>query len=330
MILTNKSGDELFTLYPINNHPENLFRSFFTENSVVLNKINFLTKNYRPKCDLCSGLCELEFYVANTKLLDYQGDSKIPSILNPNKQSIMLVCEKCFEKNEFPNGLTKEDFTLSNVFNILVPNEKFHINLKERLETEKWTEEETKMLLDEIDQYSSENVDWDKIAKVFGGKKTKTDCIVHLMQLPIKENVSFKVTDLKQGNTEMKKVKDEVSAVTDQTNPLIGQVVFFAKMFEKYVEDDIEKEEAKKNKEKDVLMNDATSQGNPILNEVEGSERVDHNQEGTQQQNENEEPDLSKTDTMKNIIYKTYAKSIDVSKKLMTKEKKEMKNIVNF
>ena len=78
IVLTNK-GKELMTLYPINKISENIFRSFLTGNKNLnlsnqminnnineninnninkngVNKIprvNFLLKNYRPKCDLC-------------------------------------------------------------------------------------------------------------------------------------------------------------------------------------------------------------------------------------------------------------------------------------
>ena len=295
VILTNKAGEEIRTLFPINNHPESLFRSFFNKNNTVLNQVNFLTKNYRPKCDLCEELCELDWYITNKtngkKPFDFNDNSsenQIPSILsNSNEDNILLICENCYEKNEFPNPLTKDDFELSNVFNILMPNEKFHTKLKERLENEKWTEEETKKLLDAIDTYDD---NWDEIAKVFEGKRSKSDCIIHLMQLPIKENVSFKVTDLNVGTTDVKKPKEEINAVTDQNNPLIGQVIFFAKMFEKYIEDD----------------------------------------KKTEKKPEEENEDLSSTDHLKEVIYKTYAKSIDVSKNLKNDEKNEMRKIMNL
>lgn len=295
VILTNKAGEEIRTLFPINNHPESLFRSFFNKNNTVLNQVNFLTKNYRPKCDLCEELCELDWYITNKtngkKPFDFNDNSsenQIPSILsNSNEDNILLICENCYEKKEFPNPLTKDDFELSNVFNILMPNEKFHTKLKERLENEKWTEEETKKLLDAIDTYDD---NWDEIAKVFEGKRSKSDCIIHLMQLPIKENVSFKVTDLNVGTTDVKKPKEEINAVTDQNNPLIGQVIFFAKMFEKYIEDD----------------------------------------KKTEKKPEEENEDLSSTDHLKEVIYKTYAKSIDVSKNLKNDEKNEMRKIMNL
>ena len=153
---------------------------------------------------------------------------------------MMLICENCYKKGDFPLGLSKEDFEMSNVYNIFVPNDKFNMKLKERLDNEKWTEEDTDKLLNAIQL--NEEVNWDEIIKVFDGKKSKSDCIMHLIQLPIKESVSFRVSDLKQNKTELNNnINSEANAVTDQNNPLIGQIVFFSKMFEKFILEDRKK-----------------------------------------------------------------------------------------
>ena len=97
IIITNK-GKELRTLYPINKISENIFRSFLignknisnnnpniinNQNNIISNvnninnvnnninvngvnkisRINFLIKNYRPKCDLCEKLCSMDWYI---------------------------------------------------------------------------------------------------------------------------------------------------------------------------------------------------------------------------------------------------------------------------
>ncbi len=97
IVLTNK-GKEIRTLYPINKVSENIFRSFLIgynnqqnnnmNNSQLINwgnnqtggginnnninkkignkripQINFLLKNYRPKCDLCEQLCSMDWYI---------------------------------------------------------------------------------------------------------------------------------------------------------------------------------------------------------------------------------------------------------------------------
>ena len=237
VILTNKNKEEIRTLYPIHNHKENLYRNFFSENQLLINnQINFLTKNYRPKCDLCTNLCDIDWYI-----LRENHPSEIDDIYKQQEsKNMMLICDNCYEKGDFPLGLSKEDFELSNVYNIFVPNDKFNCKLKERLDNEKWTEEDTDKLLNAIQLKGEGN--WDEIVKVFDGKKTKSDCIMHLLQLPIKESISFRVSDLKQNKTELNTyVNCETNAVTDQNNPLIGQIVFFSKMFEKFSYDDAKK-----------------------------------------------------------------------------------------
>ena len=240
VILTNKNGEEIRTLFPIHNHKENLYRRFFSENTnLINNQINFLTKHYRPKCDLCTNICEIDWYITkeNNSILNEE-NTFYKQI--ENKNNMMLICENCYKKGDFPLGLSKEDFEMSNVYNIFVPNDKFNMKLKERLDNEKWTEEDTDKLLNAIQL--NEEVNWDEIIKVFDGKKSKSDCIMHLIQLPIKESVSFRVSDLKQNKTELNNnINSEANAVTDQNNPLIGQIVFFSKMFEKFILEDRKK-----------------------------------------------------------------------------------------
>ena len=235
VILTNSNKEEIRTLYPIHNHKENLYRNFFSENqNLINNQINFLTKNYRPKCDLCTNLCEIDWYILKENYSNEKDDKQ------QENKNMILICENCYEKGDFPLGLSKDDFELSNIYNIFVPNDKFNCKLKERLENEKWTEEDTDKLLNAIQIKGEGN--WDEIVKVFDGKKTKSDCIMHLLQLPIKESISFRVSDLKQNKTELNTyVNCETNAVTDQNNPLIGQIVFFSKMFEKFCYDDAKK-----------------------------------------------------------------------------------------
>ena len=88
------------------------------------------------------------------------------------EDKILLICEDCYEKGEFPNGLDENSFELSNVFNILMPNEKLTMKLQSKLEKDQWSIEETKKLLEAIDKYDDK---WDEIAKVFEGKRTKAD-----------------------------------------------------------------------------------------------------------------------------------------------------------
>ena len=69
--------------------------------------MNFLSKNYRPKCDICSKLCDIEWYMLKIS------DAK----------NMLLICEKCYESDNFPKDLTKDDFEIANFFNIINPTE---------------------------------------------------------------------------------------------------------------------------------------------------------------------------------------------------------------
>ena len=303
--LNNKKDNQKKILYPLNNHSENIYRKYFSENPHSVNhQINFLTKNYRPKCDLCCNLCELDWYITKENPFKNLVDN---NLINEDKSKMILICENCYEKGEFIHGLKKEDFELSNVYNIF-SNDKFQGKLKDKLENEKWTDEENKMLLDAIKNYGEGN--WDEIAKVFNGKKTKLDCIIHLLQYPLKKNLTFENKNETNNNMEIEKKendnnknedkkedknnnKNEDNNKKEDNNNLndqnendkkdkIEKVIFFSKMFEKYVGDD-----KKKN-------------------------------------------DLEKTKNLKDIIYKTYAKSIIKSNELKNEEKEEMKRIMDY
>jgi hypothetical protein len=123
-VLTNKTGEEIRTLYPVNSHPENLFRSFFNKNTQnAMNQMNFLAKNYRPKCDMCSDLCDIDWYM-QTKANSGSGKTLTNIINNTNSVSdMLLICEGCYENSNFPQGLVKSDFEMANFFNVVNPSE---------------------------------------------------------------------------------------------------------------------------------------------------------------------------------------------------------------
>lgn len=111
------------------------------------------------------------------------------------------------------------------------------------------------------------------------------------MQLPIKDNVTFKLADFKQNGSSADKFTQppEMNAITDENNPLISQVVFFARMFEKFVNEDAQ-----------------AKQG-----QVQQESYTDPNK-------------------LKEVIYRTYSKSIDTGKEKKKSEKKKMKKIMNL
>ena len=368
IVITNK-GKEMVTLYPINKVSENIFRSFLIGNKNInynnpmnnnninnnntndnlnnninkngVNKIprvNFLLKNYRPKCDLCEQLCSMDWYItkgnsfnelinemkeeemnnnnpqnnnnnnntvnikdedekinisdSNNNFTDNKKSNFVISISNNNivKKEIpknikqLLICEECYEdaENTLPEGIKKEDFEISSIYNIFC-KEKLDEKITNKLEEEKWKEEETQRLLDAIEKYEDNN--WDEILNYVNNtdnnnnennngdnlnnnnnkpKKTKEDCIMHLLQLPIKENYSFKIIPEKETQLLNDNINyangswNNIPGLTDINNPMTGMIDLFAIFFKKFLEEDYKKEKEKEREyEKDVIIEES-------------------------------------------------------------------------
>lgn len=176
-----------------------------------------------------------------------------------------------------------------------------------------------------VDALEKHGENWEEIAKVFNGKRNKKDCLLHLIQLPIKDNIIFKLGEgpiakseksekvekiEKMENSNLPKGKDDLlNAVNDQNNPIISQVVFFAKMFDKFVQEDLRSKQEEK------------------IEKIEASNSQQESYPSVQNQNLK---DFSSAQELKEIIYKTYTKSIDHSKELRQKEKNKMEKIMNL
>lgn len=150
------------------------------------------------------------------------------------------------------------------------------------------------------------------------------------MQLPIKENVVFKFTDIKlnkdstcssnnstsnstyqpESTKLLSQVKD-CNALSDQSNPIIQHIVFFAKMFENFTKNDLKKT-------KDEL-------------EVEFNTKINTSAQSYQEylaNSLNEKKDFLTLENLKEIIYKTYSKTKDIAKNNSISEKRKMKKIM--
>jgi hypothetical protein len=76
-IVLTDNKKHIATLYPINKIPNKIFNNFidiFDNNNNIIDdnknisikkfqKINFLLKNYRPKCDVCHNFCTMDWYI---------------------------------------------------------------------------------------------------------------------------------------------------------------------------------------------------------------------------------------------------------------------------
>ena len=358
IVLTNQ-GKELMTLYPINKVSENIFRSFLMGtkninnqmmNSNNLNdninnntqkngvnkvpRVNFLLKNYRPKCDLCEKICSMDWYITkgnnfnemvseikeqesninnnssnNNNINNKEKEEKINisdsnnnindninindnskktnfiiSISNNNNNmkkdleknfKSLLICEDCYNDGEktLPEGIKKEDFEISSLYHIFCKN-KIEEKISSKLEEEKWSEQETQKLIDAVEKFKDNN--WDEIINYVNSnennnnndgqesiKKTKEDCIMHLLQLPIKENYSFKVIPQKE-NQALNEISynngswNNIPGLTDMNNPITGMIDLFSIFFKKYLEEDYKREKEKEREyEKDVIIEES-------------------------------------------------------------------------
>ena len=424
IIITNK-GKELRTLYPINKISENIFRSFLignknisnnnpniinNQNNIISNvnninnvnnninvkgvnkisRINFLIKNYRPKCDLCEKLCSMDWYITkgndfshlfdqikeqennnnnNNNLNMNNNESNITnnsnkeesenkntnannnsnfiiSISNNNSMRLdkekekelpknyksILVCEDCYNHSEdtFPEGLKKEDFEISSIYNIFI-KDKLNTKISAIFEEQKWKEEDTQKLLDAFEKYGDANtneINWDDILNYVNNinpnneinnsennennnsnnkneiieinKKTKEDCIMHILQLPIKENYSFKVIPEKENQKIYDNIKftngqwNNIPGLTDFNNPMAGMIDLFSIFFKKYLEDDyIKEKEREKEYEKDVIIEESK---NIKINKIKKKiyEKYKENKNQIELNEENDEKNVQK------------------------------------
>ena len=418
IIITNQ-GKELRTLYPINKISENVFRSFLignkninnvnnnqnminnsnvnnninvnnTNNNINTNgvnkisRINFLLKNYRPKCDLCEKLCSMDWYItkgndfsqlfeqikeqenninnSNNNNLNNENnninieennnnenknqnnnsnfiisisnnnstkfDKEKDKELNNNYKSI-LICEDCYNHAEetFPEGLKKEDFEISSIYNIFI-KDKLNQKISTKLEEEKWKEEETQKLLDAFEKYGDTNdINWEEILNYVNNttsdpnsnnendnnknevielnKKTKEDCIMHILQLPIKENYSFKVIPEKENQKLFDNIKfnngswNNIPGLTDFNNPMTGMIDLFSIFFKKYLEDDyIKEKEKEKEYEKDIIIEESKA---TKMNKIKKKIYEKYKNIGIESNSKNEEIDLNEENDEKEV-----------------------------
>ena len=256
------------------------------------------------------------------------------------KKEFCLLCEDCYRNKEIPlpKNLKKENFEISTVYN-LFSKDKLNLKLKEKINEQKWTEEENKQLRESM----KNNNNWDDVIKSLGKNNTKTkkDCILHLLQMPpieIKDDESDKELNESEKDIEIieNKEKNEINNnnINEKENE-INQIIQ-----EDNIKDDnnnnnekekeninynneIKIEEEKKEEEKNEKMSNKMLEifmrlFKRYLNEKEKNEQI------------NDENGNTSNKSFKEIIYKTFAKSIDKCKELKNEEKNEMKNIVDI
>ena len=379
IILTSNKKKEIARLYPINKISNKMFNNFIDNckevNSYIeenpnlqlkkFRKINFLSQNYRPKCEVCGNFCSMEWYITKeNKEEDNDSSNDINVSINIDEQSLKkefnIICEECFNSDiPLPNELERENFELTSIYNFF-SKEKLNNRIISRINNEQWSKEEDNKLLEGI----KNNKNWDEIVNSLGNNtnKTKKDCIFHLLQMPMNEiEEKYKEKENKNDEEEENDLMEEDEIIEEKD--IVGN--------NNEKENNIQKENNSENINNVENNNINNINGSNIENEdeknkiinnenkEENKENIEFNYEENKKMNnmleifmrlfkrylnennnnntfnnnniekDEKEKDISNK-SFKEIIYKTFAKSINKCKELKNEEKNEMKNIVDI
>ena len=335
IVLTNKRKC-VSTLYPINKIPNEIFNKFLDnltdmEKGIKSNNqlnsdfyknfknINFLSQNYRPKCDICGNFCMVNWYISkennpvkNNLESENESENDMGVSISIDEKSVkkefILICEECFNNKEIPlpKNLNRENFEISSVYN-LFSKDKLNTKIQEKINEQKWTSEENKKLI----ECMKKNNNWDDVVKSLGknNNKTKTDCILHLLQNPIP------VIELKEEEESEKEENNELN--NDEKNMKENEIEPNINNTEIKMEEE-KKEQEKNDKMENKMLEIFMKLFKRYLNEKNQNEKVS-----------DENGNISNK-SFKEVIYKTFAKSLNKCKELKNEEKNEMKNIVDI
>jgi len=369
IVLTNKNK-YISTLYPINKISNEIFNKFL-DNLTNIEKelksnnntnsdfyknfqiINFLSQNYRPKCDICDNFCMVNWYISKENIAKNNNENEIESDNDMGvsisideksiKKDFFLICEECYNNKDIPlpKNLKRENFENSTVYN-LFSKDKLNLKLKEKINEQKWSDDENKKLMESMKL----NNNWDDVVKSLGknNNKTKKDCILHLLQMPVIELNDDDESDKELNYSEKEKEKDkdnekENNELMDNNNEIDNKVNEINQM--KKEEQNIQE------KENEVVNNINNNNEKKIEEEKKDEEKYDkmnnkmleicmrlfkrYLNEKEQKENSNDDNSGNVSNkSFKEVIYKTFAKSIDKCKELKNEEKNEMKNIVDI
>ena len=255
-----------------------------------------------------------------------------------------LICEDCFSKDDvsLPGDMKKENFEVSSIYN-LFSKEKLNEKVIDKLKKEQWTRKEDQKLLEGI----RNNKGWDEVVKSLGSetKKSKKDCILHILQIPMKkmdekynndnsESIDEKESFDNEKEDEDKSNIDEIKNSSENDTNVNHEATYKNSISgdnndlddkTDILDDEEKRNENNFNKRKNEDMN------NIYMIEIFMrllkrylNEKM-NNEDNSDNKNEN-----VTNKSFKDIIYKTFAKSISKCKELKKEEKNEIKNIVDI
>lgn len=159
-------------------------------------------------CSICGkDATEVRYHNLKIKSYSYNPSSTI------NNASIL--CSLCFEQGLFPLNFTSSDF----------------IQLQNNKKSAEWTEQEILLLLEGIEMFatyeapnangtiaSNSNAQWDKISEHVG-TKTREQCIIKFIQLPIEDKFLTKL--IREDESQKSSMKDNAILVQEVVKKLI-------------------------------------------------------------------------------------------------------------
>jgi hypothetical protein len=393
-IVLNNNKKTIATLYPINKISNKLFNDFIDnlknmnndndnndnseQNEKKYQKINFLMENYRPKCDICKNFCTINWYTTKEHYLraknnedekeEIDSSNDLNVSINIDEKSLngdfCLICEECFLNNEIPlpNNLKREYFEPSSIYN-LFSKEKYNAKIADKLNKEKWTNDENNKLKEGIKNKKN----WEEIIQSFGTNtnKTKKDCILHLLQMPM-NNMEEKYGNK---NDELMDEEDIDGGEEEGGQNVESEEIKNDEKMKKFTKNNqININENEENENEDNIGGDNNISDNNNINNID-EDKIDEEENKNESDNnkrrdddkmnnnmieifmrlfrrylnesshstENKGKDENRgsggdiaNKTFKEVIYKTFAKSINKCRELKNEEKNEMKNIVDI
>lgn len=178
---------------------------------ILAGTVNALPSSKRPICDFCGEVCGLVWFQSRSGIVSPTEVQRVPEH-DPFSIYALSLCEKCYEKGNFPRMMSKTDFELC--------------SLKSETSNAEWTKEETILLLKTVKKHGN---DWEKIMEELKGRgweKTKEDCIVRFMAVPANEHKDLRTAIAAAGG------KGEVQS------PAEVQLKLIAKTLEQYANEE--------------------------------------------------------------------------------------------
>lgn len=262
-----------------------------------------------------------------SRIIEPVEEVKMKKELN-DLQFTYVLCASCFDSKKYPNVLNPSDFQKCSIQTLLskspITEDEREILTKQELENlepaGEWSTEETLQLLDSVAKHGE---DWDEVAKDMEGIKTKQQCISHFISLPINENTSEKIHNINamamKAQQEKQQLLGEQASVptvfSDVSNPILAQVALFGRLLEHYGLDDEDKQVASYPTETLVsgLRSHAKAEDQPGM-QVESTQPP--------------KPIPEEQILSKEVCEKVKEKSINMSRKLLKRERKEMKKLM--